>query len=412
MSEDASNIVYLAISVITLAIAAWKALALRRDPTTTLALTTSMLFCATLVYVMASPVGYRTLGDWTGQPSFATLPVYVGILACFALVHLITLLWDSALLEVPKRRRNLVTAWSVGYVASGCLMVAAFAAADLSGPADPLKFNTAFTDDPFVLIFLAVFLATLTSGTLNTYRQCRRAEVSDPGLQHSLAAFGYAMLVIFGYVVCSVPAIVAAVCGSHALDTVGVFGSSFGAFGCIIMCYGLSGSAVGAWLRERRDYTTLQPLWELVVGQVDDDLAFNPDSTPGQGGKLPANVSFNLHRRVIEILDGIRTLRPWVSQDVIDDVRRSASDLTEADREALAAAVALQEAVQQLHIAREEFAQRSRPDIAPPEGPPVVLPGEKTPASEERERLLRLARSLDHPLAERSREGTEARPAA
>ncbi|MBY8846078.1 hypothetical protein K7864_33400 [Streptomyces sp. SP2-10] len=363
----------------------------------------TMQLGGSLVYVMASPVGYRTLGGVTGQPSFATLPVYIGILVCFAMGHIITLLWDPQLRQKPSGLRHTVIAWSTCYVSGASLMILFFQLADLSGPADPLRFNTVFAEDPMVLSFLTVFLATLTSGTLNTWRQCRTVKLDDPQIQLALRTFALAMLCVFGYVVCSAPAIALAAMGNHSLDSVGVFGSTCGCIGTLILYYGLSGAAVVAWRRERRDFKALQPLWELVVAGVDQGLAFSVSSIHSR--RLTMNVTFQLHRRVIEILDGIRALRPWVSPTPMETVRylqkRAAHPswppLSAQDLEAAATAAALCGAVQRLHTSGQEHdGQSSRPK--PPGGPLIPLPGDDTPAAEERDRLLRVSKALSHPI--------------
>ncbi|MEW2434086.1 MAB_1171c family putative transporter [Streptomyces caniferus] len=408
MSESASNVVYLVIALIDFVIAGWKCLALLRDPTPTLSLITVNFVASGLVFAMAAPAGYRMLGDLTGSPSFATLPVYIGILSCFSLLHLLTMLWDPRLRQDPAVLRRRVTAWSAAYVAAPAIMVVAFCSADLSGPTDPLKFNTDFADEPPIQVFLGIFLATLACATLSTHRQCRKLKPADVRFQHALRSFGTAMLFVFGYVVCSVPAIALAALGNHALDTVGVLGSTFGSIGALITSYGLSGAAVGAWLGERRDIKALQPLWDLVVEGVDEDLAFSVDSA--RSHRLAWNVGFNLHRRVIEILDGMRALRPWVSplpaaavhaaQE--QETARGTADarrLSEPELQAAVTAAALRDAAQRLQAARREAALRGhsgRPQ--PPAGPQVALPGEDTPASGERQRLLRVAQALTAPV--------------
>ncbi|MER0479527.1 MAB_1171c family putative transporter [Streptomyces sp. Edi2] len=408
MSESTSNVVYLAIAIIDFVIAGWKCLALLRDPTPTLSLITVNFVASGLVFTMAAPMGYRRLGELAGVPSFATLPVYIGILTCFSLLHLLTMLWDPRLRQRPAVLRRRVTLWSAAYVAAPAVMVAAFCSADLSGPADPLKFNTDFATEPLIQVFLGVFLATLACGTLSTYRQCRMVKLEDPRFQRALRSFGIAMLFVFSYVVCCAPAITLAALGNHTLDTVGVLGSTFGSIGALITSYGLSGAAVGAWLRERRDIKALQPLWDLVVEGVDEDLAFSVDSA--RSHRLAWNVGFNLHRRVIEILDGMRALRPWVSPLPAAAVyaayehepsrgKADARRLTERDLEAAATAAALRDAAQRLQAARREAALRGYPGHPQaPGGPQVALPGEDTPASDERQRLLRVAQALTAPL--------------
>ncbi|MEW2132070.1 MAB_1171c family putative transporter [Streptomyces sp. NPDC005435] len=392
------------ITGVALVMAVWKGLALLRDATAALALTVTMIACGSLVYAMASPVGYRTIGEITGRPSFATLPVYVGILACFAMGHILTLLWDPRPRRTPRGLRRVVTRWTLVYVLGASVMITTFLLAGLSGPADPLRFNTAFARNPMILLFLTAFLATLTSGTLNTWRKCRQMTLDDPRIQHSVDAFAAAMLAVFGYVVCSAPAIAFAALGNHSLDTLGVFGSTCGVVGTLILYYGLTGAASAAWWRERRDFRSLQPLWDLVVSRVDQDLAFSVEAA--RGGRLTVNVTFQLHRRVIEILDGIRTLRPWVDPAPMEAVRLlhdghgagagGWAPLGPEDLDAAATAASLRDAVDRLREARQEHG--GVPRSRPPAGPPVRLPGDDTPAADERARLLRVSRALSHPV--------------
>ncbi|MFE7778423.1 MAB_1171c family putative transporter [Streptomyces sp. NPDC057445] len=408
MSEGLSNVVYLIIAVMSLSIAIWKALAFRRDSTLTLGLTTSLFLCSAVVYVLASPWGYRVVGAFAGEPSFATLPVYVGILWCFAYTHALTILWNPRLRRGRLSLRGRLTVWTVAYGFAAVLMVVTFSMADLSTAADPLRFNTNNAQEPVVLVFLAVFLSTLTCGTLSTYRQCQRMRLPDQRLQHAVRAFGIAMLFVFGYVVCSVPAITLAAAGNHALDQVGVLGSSFGSTGALIASYGLSGGAASAWMRERRDIRALQPLWDLVVAGVDPELAFS--ATSARSHRLATNVTFNLHRRVIEILDGMRALRPWVTAQAPQAVYALAAApqptrsayvevRSEQELQAIATAAALRDAAEHLQASRREGGMQNvsgRPQT--PHGQGGVLPGEDTAAADERERLLRVARALTHPL--------------
>jgi hypothetical protein len=470
------------------AIACWKGLAFTREPTATLALMTVNFFIGGAVYVLASPMGYEWLGTLSGQPWIATLPIYLGILVCYGKMHLLTLLWTPSRPDEPKHTLRTVTAWAVAYCVSLVIMTVAFLSADLDGPADPLRFNTDQADEPWVLTFLAVFLAMLTSGTLNTWRRSRRAKVLDERIAHALRWFGRSMVVTFGYVVCSGPAIIAAANGHHELDNVGVLGASFGMLGCVGTCYGMSGAAVSAWLRERHDIAQLQPLWDLVVADVDVELAFS--STRARPNRF-LNIRWALHRRIIEILDGIRELRKWISDEpaqllkalhhqslandtedesaaaagqdpvqhaaglprrkdavfvqgaairFISRLRRYWSSvsprgplrwrkrgidsplssgmvppsttaarsrfelppggLSPQELDAVVTAAVLRHAVGQLKARRVKQADNVGHSVGLPDRSAVEVPGRDTAASQERPRLVRVARALNHPLVE------------
>jgi hypothetical protein len=458
VSESTATAVYFLVASLHLSIAFWKGFALLRAPSPSFALQTATHAVGGIVYVVASPWGYRSLGSALGHPWFPTLPIYVGILCCFGTNHLLTILWTPSRPGVPWRARRSITAWSLAYGFSLTVMIIAFFGADLEGPAVPLEFNTEQVDDPHVFFFLTVFLTMLTCGTVSIWRRSRRARIDDEAIMHAVRWFGASMLVTFGYVVCSAPAIAAAALGHHQLDGVGVMGSAFGAVGSVMTCYGVSGAVVSKWVGERRDIAALQPLWELVVAGVDEGFSLGstwgqrgssaegrgedpePDgeqstvaeSVP-QGSAEPSddhvrfrphrllNVRWTLTRRVIEILDGIRELErgAWVRtlpadsvrslyQEAmkVDELRRkfglSKKGLSEAELEAAATAAVLRDAVGRLQNARKKGTSTAVAPVPDDTSPAHDVPGKKTPAAKERPRLVRVARALDHPLVEAS----------
>ncbi|MEU6770568.1 DUF6545 domain-containing protein [Streptomyces sp. NPDC046759] len=429
MSESSATTVYLVIATLHLTIAVWKASALVRSPSFALGLQVATHGLGGIVYVVASPLGYRSLGSASGQPWLPTLPIYLGILLCFGTQHLLTILWTPSRSDQPWRVRRQIVAWAVAYGISLTVMVVAFLTTDLGGSAHPLKFNTDQVNHPQVQLFLSVFLTMLTCGTVHTWRRTRRARADDKAIMHSVRWYGRSMLVTSGYVVCSAPAAAAAALGHHQLDDVGVLGSAFGVVGSIMTCYGVSGAALSKWLGERRDIAVLQPLWDLVVAGVDQELSLGSghrrsDHCDGPAPAAPErskpnrifNVRWTLHRRVIEILDGIRQLerRAWISdvpaqavaglygEAMRSDAFRSQlglgkKGLSPHELEAAVTAAVLRDAVERL--------QAAGPDGAAPSasaGPALFAPGKNTPAAQERTRLVRLARALRSPLVDAS----------
>ncbi|WP_101385707.1 MAB_1171c family putative transporter [Streptomyces sp. TLI_146] len=393
-----STVVYLFIAVLVLALGLWKITALLRDPTPALALIASNFLVASAVYVMAAPLVYRKVGEAFDRPSFATLPVYVGILACFAHLHLLTLVWDPDLRQPPVRLHRTFAAWTLTYLLTSAAMTVLFCSADLSGPGDgdPLTFNTDHAGDPLVLLFLALFLATLATGSLSTYRRCRNLQPDDPRIEHALAWFARGSLLVVGYVLCNAPAIAVAATGSHALDRIGVLGSTAGASGALVASYGLSGAAVSAWRRERRDIKKLRPLWNLVVRDVNASLALSAHSARSHRRLL--NRQYLLTRRIIEIHDGMQALGPWISPltaDALDRLQAARLEqLSESELTAVATAAALRDATDLLRSARAK--QATDAPVPPPGAAP--LPGRRTRAVDERQRLLLVSGALDHPL--------------
>ncbi|GHG05207.1 MAB_1171c family putative transporter [Streptomyces filamentosus] len=401
MSETTTNFIYFLVALINLLIACWKGLALVRERSVTLALITLSFFISVLVYITASPAGYRRLGEITGRPSAATLPVYIGIVVCYGITHVLTTLWTVTTTPEERARVNRrATTWAGVYGLVITAMTVTFCAADLAGyPADPVRFNTDFAEgQPFVQIFLVLFLVTLSCATLSTGRLARRTRPREPHLRHAVRCFSLSMVVCFGYVLCNAPAVLLASFGNHALDDIGVLGSLFGTVAACITSYGMCGAAISAWLRERRDIKTLQPLWQLCVMEVDGRLALHPR---GSGLRL-ANVRFTLHRRVIEILDGMRVLRIWTSAEATEAIRAyveaEADQLFPMEREAIVTAAVLRDAAERLTETRRQAESTGQIRPIPPQNPTGPLPGHGTAASEERGRLLLVAACLRHPL--------------
>ncbi|MFE5596927.1 DUF6545 domain-containing protein [Streptomyces sp. NPDC056549] len=402
VSERVITAICLCIAAINLLIACWKAAALRRERTPTLALTTLGFFVSVLVYVAASPTVYDAIGKGTGRPSTATLPMYAGIIVCYGASHLSSLFWDSpGSSRHHARTRRRVSAWAGVYLAMITGMATSFLSADLSTClTDPIRFNTNCVEGrPSIFAFLTFFLSALSFATLNTARLAGRSKPQSNQLRHALRWFQFSMVIAFGYVLCSAPAVVLVSFGSHHLDEVGLLGVAFGALGAFITSYGMSGAAISAWLSDRRDIKSLHPLWNLVVVGVDSKLTFGPSGLVL--GRL-AHVRFTLHRRVIEILDGMRVLRSWsspvVAEIVSKHVRAGAEKLSPELREALLTAAVLREAAERLGEAQRQAVLAGCARPRSPDAHCASLPGEGTAASAERARLLLVARHLEHPL--------------
>ncbi|AJF69364.1 hypothetical protein SVTN_38995 [Streptomyces vietnamensis] len=109
---------------------------------------------------------------------------------------------------------------------------------------------------------------------------------------------------------------------------------------------------------------------------VDERLALDASGP----GLRCANVRFALHRRVVEILDGMRVLRAWSSADAAEattrQVEASALPLSAAERQAIVTAAVLRDAGLRLQAARTRAA-RSRQ--ARPVPPVAALPGRTRP---------------------------------
>ncbi|WP_034273664.1 MAB_1171c family putative transporter [Haloechinothrix halophila] len=134
--------------------------------------------------------------------------------------------------------------------------------------------------------------------------------------------------------------------------------------------------AVRERLRRYRAYRDLYPLWRALLS-ANPDLALEPNA----GRRAVRDLDFRLHRRVIEIRDGIRWLRPYHSADVADAGDAGADDARRAHAEAVTIATAL--------------AARAKATVPASPSPTVAVPDPANDGSrEETAWLVRVARAF------------------
>jgi hypothetical protein len=121
-------------------------------------------------------------------------------------------------------------------------------------------------------------------------------------------------------------------------------------------------SRVARWVGNYRRYHQLRPLWMALHRATPDIALAQPRSWLAE--LLFLDLNYRLYRRVIEILDGQRALRPYVDRRTYDAIRRST--LTSGTDPAQPLVEALW-----LHVALRAKA-REHPALAEPAEPVVV----------------------------------------
>ncbi|MET9834935.1 DUF6545 domain-containing protein [Streptomyces sp. NPDC006385] len=403
MTEAALTVVNLLIAAVCVSVGTAKAMAARNTPDTALKITSSVLLHAAVVYLLSAPALYRAVGAAVGLPSLPSLLVSVMILLCVGHAHLLTVLWHPRR-RTPDALRRSVLAWVPFYSTAVAAMAGLFFAGDLSGPARPLSFATAYAHVPETLAFELVYLTALVVGIVATVRQCRGPDgvialPERPELSNSLRLFALAVALDLVYVAGTATAVLAASRGQHRLDLLAGLGSVASSTSALVASWGLAKPALAARAAERRDYTALLPLWEALTGRP-----------RRRGGWW--NSRYALTDLVVEILDEIRVLHPWISGDVDAAVRAElhrAGQLSgghtggrpdpprpsgPVDVSALTMAVALRQA----RRLREQCGHRA-PKAAPRCAGPSVSAWDGVPAMRQRAHLVKVAGYLEDPLA-------------
>nr|WP_202447772.1 MAB_1171c family putative transporter [Streptomyces sp. SID5468] len=375
------------IAVLGIASAGIKVAALRRGFSLSVLVITSSLITGVSAFFVQAPVVYRTLDGAAGRIGFASLIVYSCIVLYGAHGHMLAVVWAAEVGHTPVPRVRIVV-HLVSYAVILAAMWAAFWRTRGGGPERPLAFNVSHADDPDTVVFLVVFMAGLSYSMLSAAWECRRgARTDNPRLRRGLRHISVASLFIFGYVVFAGPSLACAAAGHHQLDVLTDVGSLSGTVGAVILNWGMSGSTVQTWWRDRRDYRRLRVLWETAVGGAERTVALAPPGRLVERWSLLSAGAWLLLRRLADICDAERALSPWMNPRlaVVAEEAGRRRRLPPEEVRALASAAMLLDAVE----------RKGRGE--PPGYRATPRPADVAP-ERERAHLVRVARALGHPL--------------
>jgi hypothetical protein len=295
------------------------------------------------------------------------------------------------------------------YTVAIVAMATLFRVAGLTGPthaARPLSFATSYAYVPAALACELVYLTALVAGIVATVRQCRGPDgvialPERPELARSLRLFAAAVALDLAYVACTATAALAAARGEHRLDFLAALGSLASGTSALVASYGLAKPALAARAAERRDHEILLRLWATVIG------------APGSPAPRPArwwNSRYALTDLIVDILDGLRALHPWMSPAPA----RAVDDLTPDTRAAKPGPAREADAPYQPDTAVDLLAVKAAATlrhahascaaaqpVATPSGGaawPFASAASGIPATGERAHLVQVARHLNHPL--------------
>ncbi|MFI6447312.1 MAB_1171c family putative transporter [Kitasatospora sp. NPDC050543] len=400
MSDIPFDLAYLGIGAAAWVVAGLKIRAWRREPSRGLLVVALAIASPATAFVMASPVLYRLIDRITHVGNLATLLVYLAITGFSAATVVLAtiwtppteragaLVWAAATAETWQRARRRLAV----FAALVPVMIALFLAGGADSPETPLTFDTTFANEPAIAVFLAVYQGLFAFALIDISRVClgHAARLPTGWLRRGIRLIACGALTACGYVLCKIIAVGAAGAGATGLDWLSTgLGPVFAAAGAVLITVGFAGPAGAAWLRRRRDYRALRPLWDLVY-RADRRLALEAPPSAWTERLALRDLEWRTARRGLEIRDGQLTLRPWVDPAVVAATTAVAerAALDEAERAALIVAAALRSAVEALNAG-----------VPPrPREEQVTLPGLDAEPGEERAHLVRVALGLGGPL--------------
>ncbi|MFE9447018.1 MAB_1171c family putative transporter [Streptomyces sp. NPDC006739] len=248
-------------------------------------------------------------GSFLGVGNLAILVMHVSAVAFCVSAQIILLRWATTDEEAARRTRY----WLITGFALNALLVALFFVAD--GPSRPATdFNTG-SGQPLVLTYLLVFIVSQAVPCVTIFRQCGPyARMTDKAsLRQALRVLSVAAVILFLYCLARTVNILTAA-GGIDIGVWTLAASVFSAAGIVtlslsltITSWGASATRLAEWAHSYRSYRALYPLWR-------DLYESSPDIVLEPPGASVSDLDYRLHRRVIEIRDGWRDLRPYIDR--------------------------------------------------------------------------------------------------
>ncbi|MHC0428880.1 MAB_1171c family putative transporter [Streptomyces sp. O3] len=268
------------------------------------------LIATLLLQCLTFTMGAVAMGgeSFLGVGNLAILLMHLCAVAFCVSAQIILLRWAAADEGAARRARS----WLIAGVALNVLLAALFFLAD--GPDRP-KSDFDGTSQPMVLTYLLAFIVSQAVPCVTIFRQCGPyARMTDnASLRQALRLLSVAAVILFLYCLARTVNILTAAFGLD-IGAWKVAPSVFSAAGIVLLSLSLTMSSWGPaaarllqWARAYRSYRALYPLWRDLY-EASPDIALEP---PGAG---VSDLEYRLHRRVVEIRDGWRDLRPYIDR--------------------------------------------------------------------------------------------------
>ena len=292
---------------------------------------TLYLFFA-LIFTTGWEVVWDRLDSWTGLPESNTL-ITMCLVVCYSASALVLLqLWSYS--PVRARRRNKVTACAAAVVL--ILMVSLFLRSDTVHHHQQ-SFKAWYGGSVEYEAYLLIYLMAYTAAEVEVIRLCRRyAKVTTRSwLRTGLTTTTVGAAIGLLYALTRVADIAAAHAGVDIsrFEDVAEVGAGLGA---LLVMIGLTlhwwGPQISAIVRRPRRliaYARLRPLWARFYA-LDPSIAFDdqrPTSSSQMLRRMRAakrvlkDTEYHVARRIVEIRDGLLTLRPYQDPDFAQRVR-------------------------------------------------------------------------------------------
>ncbi|GAA4146246.1 hypothetical protein GCM10022251_07670 [Phytohabitans flavus] len=262
-------------------------------------------------FTVSTPAVWGWLDRITGVANLAALWAHLSVVAFSGTVQLLVLWWVYPAEAARKRTRTRLAF----LVVTGVALVVLFLAA---GPTEPrtTDFVATYAGHPIFAAYLLVYLSAFALGMVDVVGLCwPYARVAGRSwLRRGLrtTAVGAASGLVYSAV--RVADVIGAQVGAdiRRWEPIAPPAASLGALlvilGLTMPAWGPRLSEFRGWLRRRRQYRQLQPLWSDLHRLMPQIALEPPVAAP------LSNLDRRLYRRVIELYDGSLALRPYLDE--------------------------------------------------------------------------------------------------
>ncbi|MEJ3742144.1 MAB_1171c family putative transporter [Actinomycetes bacterium KLBMP 9797] len=307
-----------------LATAAWIGFAVKLRDLTRAPSPARWAVCAALTllgitFTLSTPAVWAWLDRITGVPNLAALWAHLSVVAFSGTVQILVLWWVNPPAAARRRARARVVFLATAAVALVVLFLAA-------GPTEsrPSGFVTSYVDRPVFAAYILVYLAAFGLGLVDVVRLCwpYAAVAGRSWLRRGLRTTAIGAVAGMAYCGVRIASVVGGQAGidprrwEWAAPVAASLGGLLVILGLTMPAWGPRLSQWRGWLRRRRQYRQLQPLW-IDLHRLMPQIALEPPAAAPLG-----TVDRRLYRRLIELYDGFLALRPYLDGAAGERARR------------------------------------------------------------------------------------------
>ncbi|MET9608463.1 MAB_1171c family putative transporter [Streptomyces sp. NPDC006512] len=244
-----------------------------------------------------------------GVHNLAILLMHLSGVALCVSAQVIFLRWAAVGAEAARKTRF----WVLTGFGLDALLTALFFLAD-----GPRRCATEFdgSGDPLLLVYLLAFIASQAVPCVTMVRQFGPyARMTDnASLRHGLRTLSVAAVILLVYGAVRTVNVLTLAAGADTgawreavasvINTLGIVALSLS---LTMSCWSPWTTRCVEWTRSYRSYRALYPLWRDLY-ESSPDIALEPPGTSVR------DLDYRLHRRVVEIRDGWRDLRPYIER--------------------------------------------------------------------------------------------------